>query len=259
DAHSACLPMLSIVSLRPVIAIAYVVQCYFVAFNVGPCLLSHVRLPVAVVGRRKRPPPSKHNAEKKGDCSYLAPKRFDECERNRKSDRQESSRDLICFSERSVKPYCAECPRYSKDGGDKNEQLTDPVNYSHHTVHYGDHCTAARKPSVTIKSCCQLKAKRKTLSAPVFNRPHFPRRPNTFMTGSLEIRSRPLKGRSNSKIKKIAAAAERADTIRAALAVALRGAITLKPVKITTSQHTTTTSKGIEMEGIDCAISKVRC
>src|SRR5205085_6980531 len=57
DAHSARLPMRGVVGLGPVVAVAYVVQRYFVALNVGPRFLGHVRLPVAIVGRRKRQPP----------------------------------------------------------------------------------------------------------------------------------------------------------------------------------------------------------
>src|SRR5437016_12457883 len=57
DAHGARLPMRGIVGLGPVVAVAYVVQRYFVALNVGPRFLGHVRLPVAIVGRRKRQPP----------------------------------------------------------------------------------------------------------------------------------------------------------------------------------------------------------
>src|SRR2546430_1473927 len=54
DVHRARLPMRGIVGLGPVVAVAYVVQRYFVALNVRPRFLGHVRLPVAIVGRRKR-------------------------------------------------------------------------------------------------------------------------------------------------------------------------------------------------------------
>src|SRR5438093_5352487 len=56
DAHGARLPMRGVVGLGPVVAVAYVVQRYFVAVNVGPRFLGHVRLPVAIVGRRQRQP-----------------------------------------------------------------------------------------------------------------------------------------------------------------------------------------------------------
>src|SRR5947208_10148944 len=54
DAHRARLPMRGVVGLGPVVAVAYVVQRYFVAFDLGPRFPGHVRLPVAIVGRRKR-------------------------------------------------------------------------------------------------------------------------------------------------------------------------------------------------------------
>src|SRR5436190_552714 len=57
DAHGARLPMRGVVGLGPVVAVAYVMQRYFVALNVGPRFLGHVRLPVAIVGRRQRQPP----------------------------------------------------------------------------------------------------------------------------------------------------------------------------------------------------------
>src|SRR5947208_3589339 len=131
DAHSARVPMRRIVGLGPVVAVAYVVERYFVALNVGPRFLGHVRLPVTIVGWRKRQPPCKHNTEKKSNCGYLAPKRPNECERDRKCDRQESSHKLVCVAERSVKPYRAECPDNNNDSREKNEQLTDPANNSH--------------------------------------------------------------------------------------------------------------------------------
>src|SRR5437870_12256475 len=73
DAHGARLPMRGVVGLCPVVAVAYVVQRYFVALNVGPRFLGHVRLPVAIVGRRKRQPPHEHATEKKSDGAYFAP------------------------------------------------------------------------------------------------------------------------------------------------------------------------------------------
>src|SRR5438477_3502401 len=77
-------------------------------------------------------------------------------------------------------------------------------------------------------------------------------------SGLLEIRSRPLKGRSSSKTKKMAVATETADIIKANVAMALCGAIRLKVRKMTISQNATTMSSGFEMEEIDSATSKVR-
>src|SRR5213079_600270 len=50
DAHRARLPMRGVVGLGPVVAVAYVVQRYFVALNVAPRFRGNVRLPVAIVG-----------------------------------------------------------------------------------------------------------------------------------------------------------------------------------------------------------------
>src|SRR5713101_5959126 len=73
DAHGARLPMRRVVGLGPVIAVAYIVKRYFVALNVCPRFLGHVRLPVAIVGRRKRQPPNEHAGKKKSNYAYLAP------------------------------------------------------------------------------------------------------------------------------------------------------------------------------------------
>src|SRR5213595_1045805 len=73
DAHGARLPMRGVVGLGSVIAVADVVQRYFVALNVGPRFLGHVRLPVAIVGRRKRQPPDEHATEEQRKGAYFAP------------------------------------------------------------------------------------------------------------------------------------------------------------------------------------------
>src|SRR5438067_10532939 len=78
DAHGARLPTRGVVGLGPVVAVADVVQRYFVALNVGPRFLGHIRLPVAVVGRRKRQPPDEHAAKKKRNSANLAPERPNE-------------------------------------------------------------------------------------------------------------------------------------------------------------------------------------
>src|SRR6266478_5036066 len=66
----------------------------------------------------------------------------------------------------------------------------------------------------------------------------------TLSIRSLGIRSRPLNGRSSSKIKKIAVATATADTIKANVAVALHGAISVKLRKMITSQNDTTINRG---------------
>ena len=73
DAHGARLPMRGVVGLGPVVAVAYVVKCYFVALNVGPGFLGHVRLPVAIVGRRKRQPPDEHAGKEHDKDAQLSP------------------------------------------------------------------------------------------------------------------------------------------------------------------------------------------
>jgi hypothetical protein len=60
---------------------------------------------------------------------------------------------------------------------------------------------------------------------------------NTLSIGSLEIRRRPQTAGLVSRIRKMAVAAETADTIKASVAVALCGAISLKLRKMTTSQN----------------------
>src|SRR5881398_2384948 len=115
DVHGARLPMRGVVGLGPVVAVADVVQRYFVALNVGPPFLGHVRLPVAIVGRRKRQPPCKHDTENKSNCAYFAPEWPNECQRSRKYNRQESGHNFVCIAERSVKPYCTKCPGGGND------------------------------------------------------------------------------------------------------------------------------------------------
>src|SRR6266481_9836473 len=83
DAHSARLPVRSVVSLGPVVAVAYVVQRYFVSLNVGPRFLGHVQLPVAIIGRRKRQPPDEHATKKKSNGAYLTPEGPNEYQRSR--------------------------------------------------------------------------------------------------------------------------------------------------------------------------------
>src|SRR5437016_10998347 len=78
DAHRARLPMGGVVGLGPVVAVAYVVQRYFVALNVGPSFLRHIRLPVAIVGRRKRQPPDEHESKANRDQTHCAPATLDE-------------------------------------------------------------------------------------------------------------------------------------------------------------------------------------
>src|SRR6266704_1003111 len=73
DAHSTRLPMRGVVGLGPVIAVADVVQRYFVALNFGPRFLGHIRLPVTIVGRRKRQPPDEHATKKKRNGAYFSP------------------------------------------------------------------------------------------------------------------------------------------------------------------------------------------
>src|SRR4030095_8040385 len=72
-AHGARFPTRGIVSLRPVVTVTYVVQGDFVALNLGPRFLSYVRLPVAIVGRRKRQPPDKHAAKEHNEDAQLSP------------------------------------------------------------------------------------------------------------------------------------------------------------------------------------------
>src|SRR5439155_9688984 len=82
DAHGARLPMRRVLGLGPVIAVAYIVEGYFIALNVRARLLSHVRLPVAIVGRRKRHPPCKHATEKQRANAYFTPERPNEYQRS---------------------------------------------------------------------------------------------------------------------------------------------------------------------------------
>src|SRR5207253_645067 len=83
ETHGARLPMRGVVGLGPVVAVAYVVQRYFVPLNVGPRFLGHVRLPVAIVGRKKRQPPYEHAGKKKSNGAHFAPERPNEYQRSR--------------------------------------------------------------------------------------------------------------------------------------------------------------------------------
>jgi len=76
--------------------------------------------------------------------------------------------------------------------------------------------------------------------------------------GSLEIRISPPKGWSSSRIRKMAPETARAEITKAKIVVALGGASTLKPRKITTSQETRMISIGSEIEGTACATSSDR-
>src|SRR5437773_3986195 len=132
ETHGARLPPRGVVGLGPVVAVADVVQRYFVALNVGPPFLGNVRLPVAIVGRRKGQPPNEHASKKQSNGAYFAPEWPNEYQGNCGCYRQESSHDFVCIAEWSVKPYCTKCPGGGNDGGEEEEQLTDPANDSHH-------------------------------------------------------------------------------------------------------------------------------
>src|SRR5213080_485485 len=94
DAHGARLPMRGVVGLGPVVAVADVVQRYFVALNVGPPFLGNVRLPVAIVGRRKGQPPNEHASKQQSNGAYFAPEWPNEYQGNCGCYRQESSHDF---------------------------------------------------------------------------------------------------------------------------------------------------------------------
>src|SRR4029453_6695931 len=142
QSHGARLPMGGVVGIGPVVAVAYVMQRYFVALNVGPRLLGYVRLPVAIVGWRKRQPPCKYATEKQRDNTYFARKSPNDYCHRRGKNRQKSSHNLVCNAEWSVKPHGAKCPGDSNYGRGKDEQLTDPANGSHQIFHYGSECSA---------------------------------------------------------------------------------------------------------------------
>ena len=73
--------------------------------------------------------------------------------------------------------------------------------------------------------------------------------------GSLEIRIMPSKGKSISRIRKMAPATESVDAIKATVAVGLDGASRLKLRKMSMNQQITTMSIGLEMEATDWAVS----
>src|SRR4029078_1024910 len=73
DTDRARLPMRGVGGLGPVVAVAYVVERYFVALNVGPRFLGHVRLPVAIVGGRKRQPPDRHSGKEHAENAKFSP------------------------------------------------------------------------------------------------------------------------------------------------------------------------------------------
>src|SRR5260370_4891536 len=126
NAHGARLPSRGVVGLGPVVAVADVVQGYFVALNVSPRFLGHVRLPVAIVGRRKRQPPDKHAGTKHDEDAQLSPERPNEYEHDNKRDRDQRGHTLVPGSERSVKPEGAERPGHADDANNREEQTTNP-------------------------------------------------------------------------------------------------------------------------------------
>ena len=71
----------------------------------------------------------------------------------------------------------------------------------------------------------------------------------TLSIGSLEIRIMPSKGKSISRIRKMAPATESVDAIKATVAVGLDGASRLKLRKMSMSQQITTMSIGLENGG----------
>ena len=67
EAHGARFPMRRVVHLGPVVAVADVVECDFVALNIGPRLLGHIRLPVGIVRWRKGQPPAKQTGKERDE------------------------------------------------------------------------------------------------------------------------------------------------------------------------------------------------
>src|SRR5438105_8446148 len=132
DPYGARLPMRSVVGLGPVVAVAYVVKRYFVALNVGPRFLGHVRLPVAIVGRRKRQPPDEHAGKEHNENAQLSPEWPKQYKHDHKRDRQQCARDLVPGSERSVEPDGAKRPGCGDDGNDRAEQTTNPAAQALH-------------------------------------------------------------------------------------------------------------------------------
>src|SRR5205807_8791450 len=93
-------------------------------------------LPAAIVRRRKRHPPCEHATEKQRANAYFTPEPPNEYQRSHGCQRQESSYNLVRIAEWSIKPHSAKCPGNSNDGGEEDEQLTDPANDSHQIMHY---------------------------------------------------------------------------------------------------------------------------
>src|SRR6188472_1433225 len=130
DAYGSRLPTRCIVRLGPVVAVAYVVKCYFVALDIRPRLFGHVWLPVAIVCGRKRQPPGEHPGKKHDNDNQLSPEWPNEYEDDDERDRKQCGRNLVPIAERSVKPQRAKCPTSSDDGCYKNEQCNSPSNHS---------------------------------------------------------------------------------------------------------------------------------
>ncbi|PYK63693.1 MAG: hypothetical protein DME50_17000 [Verrucomicrobia bacterium] len=84
--------------------------------NVGQRFLGQVRLPVAIVGRRKRQPPDEHAAKERDKDNQLSPESPNEYEDEHERDREQYRRHPVARSEWSVKPYGAKCPGNSNAG-----------------------------------------------------------------------------------------------------------------------------------------------
>src|SRR5882724_10019376 len=110
EPHSARLPVRSVICVGAIIAIANIMKSKFIAVDVRPCQLRHIRLPIAVIARLECEPPAKHATEKQCDDGYFAPEVPDEYERERNRYRQQSSYNLVCIAEWSVIPRGAEGP-----------------------------------------------------------------------------------------------------------------------------------------------------
>src|SRR4029453_16118061 len=109
-AHGAGLPMGGVVGLGPVVTVADVVECDFVALNVGPCQPGHVRLPIALVSRRKGQPPNEDAGQEEEEEAKLAPVCPNKYEPGQQCDREQSRRRPIACAEWSIEPDGAEPP-----------------------------------------------------------------------------------------------------------------------------------------------------
>src|SRR5262249_4122690 len=124
-------PARRVVGFGPIIAIANIVEDYFVAVDLRPPCFSNVRLPGAIVPRLQRKPPPENNPKSGKDGEQLSRSSTNEKKSEQKESDKANSCELAQFSNREIVIERTDCPQRSDQSRDPNQSPNDQPNKSH--------------------------------------------------------------------------------------------------------------------------------